>query len=305
MHPSEVLAKAARGAPFGALGVLGSFLIPETGGGVHTGPRTSAAGLNRPRWAKIVDAAGTRPVRYAWEEHTFQVLAPGEDTSIGFVRADAGIVGTVNLNPIIEPNRRALAIGDFCLVQQEYYDPTYDWIFSVLGSTGASGGISYAKALTNTSSGGRFDARLQGVNPDGTLTDPISGGSVWLRDGNNRTYLVQDQIYMCALTGSTLGRPVYTTIDTGLSIYDMHTAQWFQGVWELQIDSTPTTYNPALGDFAYVWDAATRTLTMRLNGQTGNFDFVTRCDSGDLYKRNIAWSNGLTKTVEDPDVPLS
>lgn len=277
--------------------------MPEVGGGLFTDSRASALALNKPRWAKITDAAGEKPVRYAWEEQTFQALAPGERTTIGFVRADAGIIGTVLSNPIVEPNGRALAVGDYCLVQKEYFDTVYDWVFVPLASTGA-GGIAFAKSLTNVSSEGRFDARLQNQNPNGTLTDPVSGGSVWLRDGNNRTYLVPDQIYLCALTGATLGRPVYTTIDTGLSIYDMHTAQWFQGVWELQIDSTPTTYDPALGDFAYVWDVATRTLTMRLNGQTNNFDFVTKCADGQLFKRNIAWSNGLTKAVEDPDIPL-
>ena len=278
-------------------------VMPEVGGGLFTDSRASALALNRPRWAKIVDAAGERPVRYAWEEQTFQALAPGERTTIGFVLADAGITGTVLSNPVVEPNGRALAVGDYCLVQKEYFDPVYDWVFSVLTSVGA-GGVAFAKALTNTSSGGRFDARKQDLNPDGTLADPVSGGSVWLRDGNNRTYLVQDQVYMCSLTGATLGRPVYTTVDTGLSIYDLHTAQWYQGVWELQLDSTPTTYDPALGDYAYVWAAATRTLTIRLNGQTGNFDFVTRCDTGQLFKRNVAWSNGLTKAVEDPDIPL-
>lgn len=323
----------------------GYDIIPDTGGGLFTNSRSTAAGLNTQRWAKITDAAGDNPVRYAWEEQTMQALAPGETVSIGFVKAASGITGTVNLHPVIEPNEKKLDIGDYVLIRAEYFDPVYDWVFVVQASGGGLGlKLALAKCLNAEPTSGRYDGRLQNTEPDGTLAD--TGASIWLRDGNNTPKLVQDDVYLCCLTGSTLGRPVYTLVDfnatvrdeslaqsydrtlyfefgpyqrvtitrpvdansrrtliydKSIDVYDLATNTFYEDVWEIDYDSTPTTYDDTLGDRAFSYDSTTHVLTVRLNGYTGSFDYLTRCVDGVLKKRNLTFSNGLLKVVGEEE----
>ena len=175
---------------------------------------SSLTQFNKPRWAKIIDSAGNNPVRYGWEEQTFQALPPGSATSIGFVKADAGMTGTVDLNPIVEPNGKNLAVGDYVLVRAEYYDPDYDTIFTVVnnGALGGGAGMEYAKCLQPVpDASGRYNARLQIRGPEGVLID--SGPLVWLREANNMGGLSDTSIYMCSITGFAAARWVYTVAD--------------------------------------------------------------------------------------------
>jgi len=203
----------------------GYDILPDTSGGLFTSSRSSAAGLNKARWAKIIDSAGSSPVRYAWEEQTMQALDPGQSVSIGFVTAPGGLTGTVDLHPVIEPNDGVLEAGDYVLVRAEYFDPLYDWVFVVQASGGGGAGLKTAlvKCLSTTPADGRYDGKAQNQNADGTLRN--DGASVWLRDGNNTPALINGEVYPCVLTGATLGRLVYTTVDFNLTIRDQGLSQ--------------------------------------------------------------------------------
>ena len=194
-------------------------VVPAVGGGLFTGPQASPAGINKPRWARINDSAGENPVRYGWEEQTFQALQPGANTSIGFVKSDAGMNGTVDLNPIVEPNGKSLAVGDYVLVRAEYFDTVYDTVFTVVnnGALGGGSGMEYAKSLQILAdASGRYNARLQVRGPEGVLID--SGPAIWLREAQNMGALTDGGIYMCSLTGFAAGRYVYTVADFLLTV---------------------------------------------------------------------------------------
>lgn len=202
-------------------------VLPATGGGLFTGPQSSPAGLNRPRWAMITDSAGNNPVRYGWEEQTFQALAPGAATSIGFIKADGGMTGTTALNPIVEPNGKNLAVGDYVLVRAEYYDPIYDTVFSVVnnGALGGGAGMEYAKCLQVVQdASGRYNARLQVRGVEGVLID--SGPLVWLREAQNMGRLFDGALYMCSITGFAAGRWVYTVADYVLYLSNADVTQY-------------------------------------------------------------------------------
>lgn len=200
-------------------------LLGEAFDALRDDPRKSPTQPRGIRWAKITDSTGENPIRYGWEEQTFQALAPGEPTSIGFVKADAGLIGTVDLNPIIEPNGKSLAIGDYVRVQPEYYDKDYDIVFSVVNNGAASGsGLEYARALVaDPDSTGRYNARLQTRQPDGTLAN--YGSMIWLREAQNMGKLVLNGIYQCSLTGFAGTRPVYTVADFILTVTNQTQSQ--------------------------------------------------------------------------------
>ena len=219
--------------------------MPGTDGGLFVGSRSTAAGLNRPRWAKITDFAGENPVRHAWEEQTWQAFAPGSDLSIGLARLDGGMFGTADSNPVVDPSGKQFNAGDFLLVQGAYFDPTYDWVFAVVnGGGGATGVLSFAKCLTTLPTDGRYNARLQLESAVGALTD--NGSLIWMREGNVAKKLIKDQIYACKKTGRTESRDVYTCID--------------RGFWAKLTSSTET---------AYAW-------TEQIEGAGGTFSDGTR-----------------------------
>jgi hypothetical protein len=94
-------------------------------------------------------------------------------------------------------------------------------VYEVGGSgsvSGAGSGVSFAKCLVATPTGGLYDARLQKYNENGTLSD--TGESVWLRECNLLTTLVADAIYLCGRTGRADGRWVYTLDDFDLIVGD-------------------------------------------------------------------------------------
>lgn len=176
------------------------------------------AQLNKPRWAYINDKAGENPVRYGWSEQTLQKTDPadfsfGWTKTIDFVIADGGMRGTTDLNPVIEPNGKNLAVGDYVLVQAEYYDPDYDVVFSVVNNGAVTGsGMEFAKCLvTDPDAAGRYNSRLQTRQPDGQLAD--YGAMIWLREAQNMGRMVENGIYQCSLTGFAGARLVYTVAD--------------------------------------------------------------------------------------------
>ena len=86
----------------------------------------------------------------------------------------------------------------------------------------------------------------------------------------------------------------------GLEITDLTTGITYSDVQYLWFDSTPSAYDPLQGDYVFQWfDEPNRILLVRLNGFTGNRDFLTRCVSGLLKKSNLVFSNGLAK-MPDP-----
>lgn len=200
-------------------------LIGEVSDALRDEPITFAR-FNKPRWAKIIDSAGNNPVRYGWEEQTFQQLQPGSATSIGFVQADAGMSGTVDLNPIVEPNGKNLAVGDYVLVRGEFYHPDYDVVFTVVnnGAMGGGAGLEYAKCLQLAEdTSGRYNARLQLRGPEGVLID--AGPLVWLREAQNLGRLLENVIFPCSITGFAAGRWVYTVADFVLHLTNASVTQ--------------------------------------------------------------------------------
>jgi len=234
------------------------FGLPEVGGGLFTSDVNSVAGLRRPRWVKITDQEGDSPVRYSWEEQTFQPLAPGGSVSIGFNKADAGMVGTADLCPVIEPNQRALTVGEYVFVRAEYYDPTYDWVFVPIsgggppGAPGVSSPILFAKMLEVDGlpdAAGLYDARLQDTAADGTLLD--TGASVWMREAQPSGRLSPDGKYAVQRTGYDNGRDVYTVADFILVVSNSDYTQYVPWVSYLEFwpnhawDILPAATTPA------------------------------------------------------------
>lgn len=87
----------------------------------------------------------------------------------------------------------------------------------------------------------------------------------------------------------------------GRNWVDLFTAERFSGVCVVQWDSTPTAYNPDLGDV--VMTRSQDTLTIRLNGATAIYDFYRyRCMTSGPFSGRIEelradgdWRNGLLK----------
>lgn len=231
---SDSMKRAGIWAPFSpltagyhALKGLTDYLVPSTDGEVFSGSRSSAASLNKPRWAKIIDSGGADPVRHAWEEQTFTRLAPGQAVSIGLMRADAGLTGTVNLNPVVSPGGGEIGIGSYVLVRAEYFDPTYDVVFSLLSGTGAQGPagpagpgseVEFIRIKDAAANGdGTFNARVVDFAADGTVNAEVE--TIWGRDVNQLTTLIDEGHYIARKTSDSYnGRRVFTLEDSKLSV---------------------------------------------------------------------------------------
>jgi len=164
------------------------------------------------------------------------------------------------------------------------------------GGLPTTGLMSFAKCLVSSPTSGLYDARLQVNMSSGTLSD--SGASIWLREANLQTQLVQNEIYACTKTGFASGRDVYTLEDFDLDVEDLRSDTGtgippvYTHVRTLVFDSTPTAYDPVHGDFKFTYNAATRTLTIRLNGYTGTKGVCQ--DDGTYHVWH--YNNGLLKT---------
>lgn len=202
-------------------------MLPGPDGSIFAGARTSASSLKIPRWAKVLDSGGSNPVRYAWEEQTFQaLLTPGAASRIGFVETPGGMKGTVALNPIVEPNGATLNVDDYVLIRAEYFDPLYDVVFSVVGGGvggGDSGGtitsdVEMIRIKDATANGdGTFNARIVDFNADGTVNAETT--TIWGRDVNQLTTLIDEGHYLARkVSNSFNGRPVYSLEDSKLTV---------------------------------------------------------------------------------------
>lgn len=100
-------------------------------------------------------------------------------------------------------------------------------------------------------------------------------------------------------TISTHSDRIAKVVYNGIDIKDLHTGTTYTDVWKIEYDSTPTVYDNTKGDYVFTFttSASERTLKIRLNGFTGNQDWLTRCVSGDLKKKNMTCSNGLVKVL--------
>lgn len=87
-----------------------------------------------------------------------------------------------------------------------------------VGSGSNVGVFEFAKNLGSVfpDANGRYQARLQVKNADGTLSD--TGAAIWLREAQNMGRLHEDAIYPCSKTGFANTRDVYTVADFDLSI---------------------------------------------------------------------------------------
>lgn len=226
--PMSGIHGAVRGVAWQALvnpmGFIHSML-PGPDGSVFVGARTSAASLKIPRWAKIIDSGGENPVRYAWEEQTFQaLLTPGAASRIGFAETPGGMKGKVDLNPIVEPNGTTLEVDDYVLIRAEYFDPLYDTVFSVVGGGGGGSGgtitsdVEFIRIKDATANGdGTFNARIVSFNADGTVNTETT--TIWGRDVNGLTLLNDEAHYLARKTSNSFnGRPVYTLEDFSLTV---------------------------------------------------------------------------------------
>jgi hypothetical protein len=167
-------------------------------------------------WAKLTAYDGS--TYYSWKEQQF-VVDTGSG-SPGFVDLPGGRFGsipgdpdggTVLSNPAREPNGVPLGTPTFARANMTYFDPAVGNVHLV--TVGAAGSVvEFAKCLVTTPDAqGRYDARLQVANPDGTLND--TGASIWMREVNGSSPLVLNSIYMCELEGHSGGRPVYDLRD--------------------------------------------------------------------------------------------
>lgn len=195
----------------------------------------------------------------------------------------------------------------------------------------------FVKALVSTPASNLYDARVQIETADGSLSDTgaavwmreanvagrlVTGEVYWCkRSGyaNGRPVYTGADFNLTTRKkdgSSAAARNIYlefgpnekvTVSQPGtrqalveysfLDVYDLHTNQLWTNVWTLFFDSVPSAYDPSWGDYVFVWDEGSRSLIIRLNGFTGNQDWLTRCVSGILKKRNMDVRNGSIKVL--------
>lgn len=89
--------------------------------------------------------------------------------------------------------------------------------------------VQHAYCINPTPTDGRFDARLQVKQADGTYLN--SGERIWLREAHNVSLLVEGGIYICIRTGYSNGRKVYQVADYILQLANADVSQLVQFVY--------------------------------------------------------------------------
>lgn len=95
--------------------------------------------------------------------------------------------------------------------------------------------FAFAKCLSETPTLGRYDAKLQEEQFDGTLTS--TGIDVWLREANDKDRLISGEIYFCKKTNPSgtlvAGRHVYTCVDFNLTVRNQGGGTTFDKIYRL------------------------------------------------------------------------
>lgn len=247
-------------------------------------------------WARITGPPVGNPPRHPFQQIREIPDEPGEWEDY----TPDGLNGTTNVGefPAYELNDLEDDLTDSR--ERLYLGAGSYWLFQHGSGTGGANALRFIKCLAELPTGGLYAGRYQNENDDGTLED--DGHAVRMREANLAPALINGEIYLCRKTGRADGYDVWTVADYNLTIENLGYGSPLGRVYEIEMDSTPTPYNTALGDWSINKvtpnDRRTR---WRLNGFTGTEEVVYRvvCSGTSITVNTKYWDirNGSVKTI--------
>ncbi len=193
-------------------------------------------------------------------------------------------------------NDASLQQDVYYLAQFRGYKPDDGLALFVIGA--ASVVLVKCTNATPVNIGGRFiyNGSIQNFRPSNLTFN--NAKTCWIHDANNSQTLLLNNIYLGLINGKhTDTLPIVLIEDFNLSFTDAATATTHNQIRRINWISTPTAYDPTKGDVIVTYDAATRVLNVRLNGQTNIWSPVFGCSSNQHQFRDLNFQNGMLKTV--------